>query len=320
MKLLGRTGSVAGRDVTIPARLRIGAAEDNDFRLVVRGVSRHHARIVRDGPHYWIEDAGSTNGTFVNGQRITRERLEHLDVITLGRDIDLIAVAAGEPGTGTGAPIRTITDAWFEWIDGPDAGARVDIPPGDLTIGRVAPSNVLIESTVVSQIHCRIMRAPDHVLIQDLESANGTYVNAKRITEPTVLRRGDVVSAAGVRQFRVQVVGDSAKVSTQNLVISQTIPAAARDWQTRLVWSADELAQLEAVRSKVMVDVQHVKDEAPAPLPKPVRAPGPIAPKRPVVAAKPEAAPEPRPAPVEEPPSQPPQMVEPASLPPPSLP
>src|SRR5205823_19267 len=176
---------------------------DNALRLVVRGVSRHHARITRDGNEYWIEDAGSTNGTFLNGQRITRERLEHLDVITLGRDIDLIAVAAGEPGTG--APVRTITDASLEWLDGPEAGTRVEIQPGELTLGRVAPSNILVESAVVSQIHSRIVRSLDHVVIHDLESANGTFVNAQRISEPTVLRSGDVVSVAGIRQFRVSV-------------------------------------------------------------------------------------------------------------------
>src|SRR5216684_4881629 len=99
MKLLGRTGQVAGRDVTVSSRMRIGAAEDNDLRLVVRGVSRHHARIVRDGDAYWLEDAGSTNGTFLNGLRIARERLRHLDVITLGRDVDLIIVTSDRADT-----------------------------------------------------------------------------------------------------------------------------------------------------------------------------------------------------------------------------
>ncbi|HEV3140291.1 MAG TPA: FHA domain-containing protein, partial [Vicinamibacterales bacterium] len=307
VKLLGRTGSVAGRDIAVPAQLRIGAAEDNDFRIVVRGVSRHHARIVRDGGQYWLEDAGSTNGTFLNGQRVTRERLEHLDVITLGRDIDLIAVSAGEPGTSTGAPVRTITAASFEWVDGPDAGGRVEIPPGELTIGRVAPSNVLVENPAVSQTHARIQRALDHVMIQDLESANGTFVNATRIAEPTVLRNGDVVSIAGIRQFRVRVTGETSKAISQIVVTSQSV-SIARDWQTRLVWSADELAQLEAERRKVMDDVQHVKDVKPSP-PKPARTPAPVAPP-------------PRPEPVVGP-SLPPvgaELAPPVSVSPPSLP
>ena len=92
MKLIGRTGKVAGHDVAVRELLRIGAAADNDFRVAVPGVSRHHARIQRDGDAYWLEDAGSTNGTFLNGLRVARERLRHLDVITLGRDVDLITV------------------------------------------------------------------------------------------------------------------------------------------------------------------------------------------------------------------------------------
>ena len=300
--------------MTVSSQMRIGAAEDNDLRLVVRGVSRHHALITRDGNAYWLEDAGSTNGTFLNGQRITRERLEHLDVITLGRDIDLIAVAAGEPGTA--APVRTITDASFEWLDGPEAGTRVEIQPGELTVGRVVPSNIIVESAVVSQIHSRIVRSLDHVVIHDLESANGTFVNAQRISEPTVLRSGDVVSIAGIRQFRMSVTGDTTRQIPQNVIMSQTVPSHAREWQTRLVWSADELAQLELERGKVMADVQHVTGKSPVPaLPKPVRAPGPIAPPRPVVAAKTAAAPQPRVAAA--PPPPPPPAVEKKAAPPP---
>src|SRR5258708_27999476 len=54
------------RSVTVSSRMRIGAAEDNDLRLVVRGVSRHHARITRDGNAYWLEDAGDRKSTRLN--------------------------------------------------------------------------------------------------------------------------------------------------------------------------------------------------------------------------------------------------------------
>ena len=47
MKLLGRTGAVAGRDVVVSDLLRIGAGADSDLRLVLGGISRNHARIVR---------------------------------------------------------------------------------------------------------------------------------------------------------------------------------------------------------------------------------------------------------------------------------
>ena len=58
--------------------------------LPVEGVSRKHAQIKWDGKAYWIEDLKSTNGTFLNGQAAVRERLRHLDVISLGREVELV--------------------------------------------------------------------------------------------------------------------------------------------------------------------------------------------------------------------------------------
>ena len=46
--------------------------------------SRLHARLVADGGGIAVEDAGSTNGTFVNGQRVTRQTLMSGDTIVIG--------------------------------------------------------------------------------------------------------------------------------------------------------------------------------------------------------------------------------------------
>ncbi|MGD2207495.1 MAG: FHA domain-containing protein [Anaerolineae bacterium] len=48
----------------------IGRWDDNDVVVDDRWVSRHHAQIRREGEQYVVEDRGSKNGTFVNGQRI----------------------------------------------------------------------------------------------------------------------------------------------------------------------------------------------------------------------------------------------------------
>jgi FHA domain-containing protein len=77
----------AGEVVTIDSHaLRVGRGGDND--LSVEGdeyASSHHARFEprRDG--VYVEDVGSTNGTFVNGIRLTRERrLAPGDVVRIG--------------------------------------------------------------------------------------------------------------------------------------------------------------------------------------------------------------------------------------------
>ena len=68
------------------APVTLGRAPDNDFNLDAdEFASGHHARIEprRDG--VWVEDLGSTNGTFVNGQKLTRPRkLAPGDVVRVG--------------------------------------------------------------------------------------------------------------------------------------------------------------------------------------------------------------------------------------------
>ena len=61
----------------------IGSLVDNDLCLASDGVSRTHARITSVGNDAILEDLGSTNGTSVNGQPITRHILQNDDVIEI---------------------------------------------------------------------------------------------------------------------------------------------------------------------------------------------------------------------------------------------
>jgi pSer/pThr/pTyr-binding forkhead associated (FHA) protein len=68
------TATVLGRDRRSGIRL-----DDDEF------ASARHARIERRSDGTWVEDLGSTNGTFVNGERITAERLKPGDVVRVGQ-------------------------------------------------------------------------------------------------------------------------------------------------------------------------------------------------------------------------------------------
>jgi hypothetical protein len=72
--------------------MTLGRARDNDAALADGRVSRRHARIVADGGSLVIEDAGSSNGTFVDGRPVTREALVPGAVVTLG-DTNLRVIA-----------------------------------------------------------------------------------------------------------------------------------------------------------------------------------------------------------------------------------
>jgi FHA domain-containing protein len=63
--------------------LTIGRAEQSDISLADPGVSRNHARVVREGDDFIVEDLRSTNGTEVNGQPIRRRRLANGDLLKL---------------------------------------------------------------------------------------------------------------------------------------------------------------------------------------------------------------------------------------------
>lgn len=62
----------------------MGRAADAEITLTDPGISRHHARIVREGDDFIVEDLGSTNGTEVNGQLVKRRRLADGDRVRLG--------------------------------------------------------------------------------------------------------------------------------------------------------------------------------------------------------------------------------------------
>jgi hypothetical protein len=70
-------------------RVRIGRSRDNDIVLSDGGApqsSGHHAEAVVGAGGWWLTDLESTNGTFVNGARITRARLRPGDSVSFGED------------------------------------------------------------------------------------------------------------------------------------------------------------------------------------------------------------------------------------------
>lgn len=67
--------------------LTIGRGPDNSLVLPGDLISRHHVRIRRTGDEYVIEDLGSTTGTFVNHQRVTRAVLHDGDEIGIGETL-----------------------------------------------------------------------------------------------------------------------------------------------------------------------------------------------------------------------------------------
>jgi diguanylate cyclase (GGDEF)-like protein len=74
----------------------IGRAKDCDLVLGDTGVSRHHARLVRNGTAFVVEDLGSKNRTFVNSRRVDSGELRHGDELQIGPNVTLRFAFLGE--------------------------------------------------------------------------------------------------------------------------------------------------------------------------------------------------------------------------------
>src|ERR1051326_2682236 len=79
------------------AEFTIGRSEDCHLVLSDNRISRLHARLVEENGNYFVVDAGSRHGTFVNGERCARTKLEHNDQLSFGVPEISITFLAHEP-------------------------------------------------------------------------------------------------------------------------------------------------------------------------------------------------------------------------------
>src|SRR5206468_3889583 len=82
-------------------------------------------------------------------------------------------------------------------IYGGDLGRRVELPQGEITIGRDDENAIGADLHTVSRRHARLFLRDEGYYIEDLGSTNGTFVNDHEIGRATQLRNGDLVRCGG---------------------------------------------------------------------------------------------------------------------------
>ena len=65
--------------------ITIGRSPNTDIQIDNLAVSNQHARLIKQKNHYTIEDLNSTNGTYLNNEKIAKATLKHNDIITIGK-------------------------------------------------------------------------------------------------------------------------------------------------------------------------------------------------------------------------------------------
>lgn len=193
-----------GKRIPIKAVTRIGRRSENDLVLNDPDVSGRHARIRFEDSAFLLEDLKSTNGTFLNGERISAPvRLATGSQIQVGGTQLQFVIGSSTPVqnlrmTSAGLPeappppSALPTDPVWGTLQ---IGAR-EIPLRMLVanIGRDPKTDIPLDDPTISFTHAQFVRQGSDSYLRDLGSSNGTFVNGERISVPHRLEHGDVIT------------------------------------------------------------------------------------------------------------------------------
>jgi FHA domain len=182
-------------------RTTLGRKEGNDIVLDNLVVSGSHCVFELKGlADVFIEDLGSTNGTFVNNRRIKRQQLNDGDTVAIGHFRIQYLTASGDSGFGqttsfdsqmlAGATLQ----ASFRVLNGSSAGLEVPVVKAVTTFGKPGVA-------VVAVSHRRT-----GFYVAHLDGDSVPLLNASKLGhDPVLLSDQDVLELAGTRmQFRLQ--------------------------------------------------------------------------------------------------------------------
>ncbi|MBF0493139.1 MAG: FHA domain-containing protein [Deltaproteobacteria bacterium] len=242
--------------------ITLGRTSDCDVELADKSISRKHAQIMQEGEDYYLVDLKSGNGTYLNGKKIRpveKQLLRPGDLIKIENFevkfgvLDELLRKAVEEDTDTDIVevkmIRKILGALskdgfpsLEILNGSAEGKKIEFRTEikELNIGRDPECNLPIEDSVISRVHAKLIRKLGGIVLVDLESRNGTFVNNEKIHEK-LLRDGDKIMLGTIKLL----YRNSQDVNID--VISEEISRKKRE---------------AALREAEMMEIKHKKEAA----------------------------------------------------------
>ena len=201
----------------VKSEIIIGRDDSADVTIPASAVSRRHAKLMLEGGNYMLEDLGSSNGTFLNGEKLTERRpLKSGDKIRLGQIINLVYHApATEPdktavrSAPAARPSHVMqTMLGEEPILQDSTGPRqliVTIAGGStqtypltrktLSIGRLEDNDIVIPSQIVSSRHARLeqVNGGGYKLVMAAEAKNPILFEGRPLDDSRVLHHDDIL-------------------------------------------------------------------------------------------------------------------------------
>lgn len=133
---------------------------------------------------------------------------------------------------------------YLEVLDGLEVGKRYAIHAAGLTIGRSPPAEIVLADSEVSRAHCLVALSGEDLLVTDLRSTNGTFLDGTRLSAPTraplgaVLRVGRQILKHESRNARelAQTAELDRELEKANAYVQALLPPPITQGPVRCDW------------------------------------------------------------------------------------
>ncbi|HQW82355.1 MAG TPA: FHA domain-containing protein [Pseudomonadota bacterium] len=171
---------------------RVGGGAGNDLLLMAPGIAAQHCELTFDGSNGTIRVLNAANSIALNGRQVMAETpIKPGDIVLFGKiGIRVLAsermqaaaaAAKKEPEDDGRTRVRQALPRYvLRGVSGSTFGKTFALV-GTMTVGRAAECDISIPTDEVSRQHAKLQVMPDGIAVEDMGSANGTFINDKRV-------------------------------------------------------------------------------------------------------------------------------------------
>ena len=190
--------------------LLVGSGSSCQLRLAAAGIADRHCEFLTKAGQTRVRPLTETAATVLNGRQVLGEAVIKpgdlilfgkvgCRVVALERSLPASPAKADDENDSGHTRVRQALPKYLlRGVSGPTFG-KMYAMVGAMTVGRSNEADICIPIDEISRSHARLQSAADGVVVEDLASANGTFVNDQRVHASTLLKPGDEVRFDTVR-------------------------------------------------------------------------------------------------------------------------
>jgi pSer/pThr/pTyr-binding forkhead associated (FHA) protein len=222
--------------------LLVGSGPDCALRLALAGIADRHAELVTKAGQTRVRPLATAAPTVLNGKQIAGEApVKPGDLILFGKvGCRVVATERARPSPppategevdemGHTRVRMAMPKFLLRGVSGPTFG-KVFAMVGTMGVGRSSDNDICIPINEISRQHAKLQAAPAGVIVEDLGSANGTFVNDQRVHSATVLKGGDEVRFDTVRFLLMSPAQEAQPAATARETATVPVRPASMLW------------------------------------------------------------------------------------------